>query len=240
MFKRAEIANNDAFDAGGHALGDGHAVRGAARRPTRARSCCSTTRPRWPIPKKAFTENPYAEAEVDLTFTGQGRPTMFGGEPDEPHEKPGEEFAKGHYEQLVAGTGTIRVGDGSGPSTASACATTRGVRATGRRPGTTAGSPRTSAATSASWGAASPAATATAPAAASSGRTASCTSATRSRSRTEYEGDDQYHETISAVLRSSRSDKEWKVSGRVMNLIPLRNRRTTPTATCWSPASARA
>ena len=36
---------------------------------------------------------------------------MFGGEPDEPHEKPGEEFAKGHYEQLVAGKGTIRVGD---------------------------------------------------------------------------------------------------------------------------------
>ena len=37
---------------------------------------------------------------------------MFGGEPDEPpREAPGEEFAKGHYEQLVAGTGTIRVGD---------------------------------------------------------------------------------------------------------------------------------
>ena len=36
---------------------------------------------------------------------------MFGGEPDEPHEKPGEEFAKGHYEQLIAGKGSIRVGD---------------------------------------------------------------------------------------------------------------------------------
>ena len=40
---------------------------------------------------------------MHLTFTGQGRPSMFGGEPDTPHEAPGEEFAKGHYEQLVAG-----------------------------------------------------------------------------------------------------------------------------------------
>ena len=32
-----------------------------------------------------------------------------------------------------------------------------------------------------------------------------------------------FHRTISAVLRSK--DKEWKVTGRVLNLIPLRNRR---------------
>ena len=36
---------------------------------------------------------------------------MFGGEPDTPHETPGEEFAKGHYEQLIAATGTIKVGE---------------------------------------------------------------------------------------------------------------------------------
>src|SRR4029079_8287704 len=60
---------------------------------------------------KAFTENPYSEADIDITFTGQGRASMFGGEPDEPHETPGEEFAKGHYEQLVAGSGRIRVGE---------------------------------------------------------------------------------------------------------------------------------
>ena len=62
-------------------------------------------------PKKAFTENPYAECEVRPHVHRAGSRDMFGGEPDEPHEKPGEEFAKGHYEQLVAGTGTIRVGD---------------------------------------------------------------------------------------------------------------------------------
>ena len=54
-------------------------------------------------PKAAFTSNPYAEAEVRLTYTRVS--DMFGGEPDEPHEKPGEEFAKGHYEQLIAGHG---------------------------------------------------------------------------------------------------------------------------------------
>ena len=36
---------------------------------------------------------------------------MFGGEPEESHEKPGEEFARGHYEQLVSATGVIKVGD---------------------------------------------------------------------------------------------------------------------------------
>ncbi len=36
---------------------------------------------------------------------------MFGGEPDEPAERPGEEFARGHYEQLVEATGTVQVGD---------------------------------------------------------------------------------------------------------------------------------
>ena len=52
-------------------------------------------------PKQAFTDNPYAECAVHLTFTGQGRPSMFGGEPDTPYEAPGEEFAKGHDEQRV-------------------------------------------------------------------------------------------------------------------------------------------
>jgi hypothetical protein len=36
---------------------------------------------------------------------------MFGGEPDQPVERPGEEFARGHYEQLVAASGTVEVGE---------------------------------------------------------------------------------------------------------------------------------
>ena len=42
---------------------------------------------------------------------------------------------------------------------------------------------------------------------------------------TEYEGDDAYHRRIGGRLRSSRSDREWRFEGEVLNLIPLRNRR---------------
>ena len=43
---------------------------------------------------------------------------------------------------------------------------------------------------------------------------------------TDWQGDDTYHQGISATLRSK--DKEWKVTGKVLNLIPLRNRRPDP------------
>jgi hypothetical protein len=35
-----------------------------------------------------------------------------------------------------------------------------------------------------------------------------------------------YHETIEAVARTT--EREYRITGKVMNLIPLRNRRTTP------------
>jgi len=43
---------------------------------------------------------------------------------------------------------------------------------------------------------------------------------------TEWQGEDTYHQSISATLRSA--DKEWKVTGKVLDLIPLRNRRPDP------------
>ena len=46
-------------------------------------------------PKAAFTNNPYAEAEVHLTFTGQGRPSMFGGEPDDTARDAGRGVRQG-------------------------------------------------------------------------------------------------------------------------------------------------
>jgi hypothetical protein len=45
---------------------------------------------------------------------------------------------------------------------------------------------------------------------------------------TEFEGDDTYHQRISGLLKSSRSEREWKFTGEVMDLIPLRNRRQDP------------
>ena len=172
-------------------------------------------------PKKAFTENPYADANVQLTYTGVS--TMFGGEPDTQHERPGEEFAKGHYEQLIAGCGEITVGDDTwevdgfglrdhswGPRYWQAPFYYRWLTANfgptfgfmgsrvARRdgPGTRGGFVWDGTAMHL------------------------CDSFEIS---TNWTGGDAYHDSIEAVLRSGQ--REWRVKGRVMTLIPLRNRR---------------
>jgi hypothetical protein len=43
-----------------------------------------------------------------------------------------------------------------------------------------------------------------------------------------FEGEDTYHQRVEGLLRSSRSNKEWRFNGEVMSLIPLRNRRQDP------------
>jgi hypothetical protein len=224
MFKRAEISSNDAFDAGG--------IRFDVIEPferldvTYAGKVVVLDDPlQMADPKKAFTENPYAECEVRIEYTGVS--AMFGGEPDEPHEKPGEEFAKGHYEQLIAGKGSIRVGDEEweidgfglrdhswGPRFWQAPWYYRWLTANfgpdfgfmgsrvARRDGegTRGGFV---------W---------------EDGQLHLCNDF---EIDTEWQGDDTYHQSISATLRS-REGKEWKVTGKVLDLIPLRNRRPDP------------
>ncbi len=227
VFKRPSISDNDAFDAGG--------MRWTVVTPfeelrvSYSGKVVVLDRPLEMIdPKVAFTSNPWAECEVELTLTGTGRESMFGGEPDQPHEKPGEEFAKGHYEQLVAGHGRIRVGDeeweiaGHGLRDHSWGARTwqapwyyrwltmnfgpdRGMMLSriARRdgPGTRGGFV---------W---------------EDGRLHLCDDAQIS---TVFSGEESYHSRIEAVLRSSASDREWRIAGEVLNLIPLRNRRVDP------------
>ena len=108
--------------------------------PTRARSSCSTTRSQMADPRAAFTVQPARRrARSTLTYT-RASPRCSAASPTSRVERPGEEFARGHYEQLVAATGTHHRRRTSAPrSTASGCATTAGARATGRRPGTTGG-----------------------------------------------------------------------------------------------------
>jgi len=108
MFRRPEVTTNDAFDAAG--------MRFDVVTPfeeLRVRYSGSVVVLTDPMamsdPKTAFTENPSATASVDLVFRGTSVP--FGGEPTESHERPGEEFARGHYEQLVGARGTGTVGD---------------------------------------------------------------------------------------------------------------------------------
>ncbi|HMX66570.1 MAG TPA: hypothetical protein PKX25_13435 [Microthrixaceae bacterium] len=120
MFRRADIDSNDRFDAGGATIDvvepfrtDVEHAEGAGGGRIDVGYHGQVVLLEEPLdmahPRRAFTENPYADARVQLTYEGISRP--FGGEPEERHERPGEEFAKGHYEQLVRGTGTIAVGD---------------------------------------------------------------------------------------------------------------------------------
>jgi hypothetical protein len=223
MYKRPEIDNNDAFDAGG--------IRFEVIEPFKRLDVSYYGKVvvlddplEMADPKKAFTENPYAECEVRIEYAGVS--DMFGGEPDEPHEKPGEEFARGHYEQLIAGNGSIRVGEEEwavdgfglrdhswGPRYWQAPWYYRWLTANfgpdfgfmgsrvARRDsqGTRGGFV---------W---------------QDGKLHLCRDFELT---TEWTGDDSYHQSISATLRSS--DQEWNVTGKVLNLIPLRNRRPDP------------
>jgi len=225
MYKRPEVTTNDAFDAAGMRFDvvepfeeltvryDGKVV--LLDQPLDMAD-----------PRAAFTENPYDEAHVDLVYRRAADP--FGGEPEESHEKPGEEFARGHYEQLVSATGTITVGDQSwvvdgfglrdhswGPRTWQAPWYYRWLTANvggdfgfmgsriARRDaeGTRGGFV---------W---------------EDGRIHLCHDF---EIATTWEGDERYHQGIEAVLRAKDAEgnpKEWRVTGKVLNLIPLRNRR---------------
>ena len=220
MYSRPKIANNDAFDAGG--------MKFEVLRPFE--ELCVSYEGKVVLldnplamadPKKAFTENPYSECKVQLTYTGVS--TMFGGEPDTPHERPGEEFAKGHYEQLIAGCGTIRVGDDTwdvdgfglrdhswGPRYWQAPYYYRWLTANF---GPSFGFMGSRVARRESDGT----------------RGGFVWDGTALHLCNDFEistswvGEDSYHDTIDCTLRSG--SQEWKVKGRVLSLIPLRNRR---------------
>jgi hypothetical protein len=223
MFKRPAVTDNDAFDAAGMRF---EVVEPFTTLTVRYRGHVVLLDDPLAMadPRAAFTGNPHVDGAVDLTYTG--RSAMFGGEPDQPHEKPGEEFARGHYEQLVEGSGTIAVGDERwdvqgyglrdhswGPRYWQAPWYYRWLTANfgpgfgfmgsriARRdnPGIRGGFV---------W---------------DGDRLHLCTDF---RIRSTWEGDDQYHRALEADLVTP--ERTWTVTGRVLNLIPLRNRRRHP------------
>jgi hypothetical protein len=220
MFRRPEVHHNHAFDAAG--------MRFCVVRPFDE----LTVDYDGPLvvlddplemadPKAAFTTNPSVPGAVHLRYTRVS--AMVGGEPDHRRERPGEEFARGHYEQLVAGQGSITVGQDTwavsgfglrdhswGPRYWQAPWYYRWLTANvdddfgfmgsriARRDGqgTRGGFV---------WEA---------------GTLHLCD---HFEIRTEWRGPDRYHAAIEATLRAK--DRSWHVRGDVVNLIPLRNRR---------------
>jgi hypothetical protein len=178
-------------------------------------------------PRTAFTTNPHVPCRVALTYRGVA--PMFGGEPEEHVERAGEEFARGHYEQLVAATGTIAVGDDS-------------VDVDGFGLRDHSWGPRY-------WQAPWYYRWLTANFGAGFGFMGSRIARRDSdgirggfvwdgtdlhlcddfRIRSEWDGEDRYHRIVEAELRAG--ERAWKVRGTVLSMIPLRNRRTAPDGT---------
>jgi hypothetical protein len=114
MFKRPRIDNNDAHDSGGLKF---EVIRPyQEHRITYEGKVCVLSRPReMADPKAAFESNPYAECRMDLRLEAAG--PAWGGEPEweegeeRPEIDPEKMFVRGHTEQHMAITGTIRVGE---------------------------------------------------------------------------------------------------------------------------------
>ncbi len=228
IFSRPKIENNDAFDAGGtrfkvitpfeelRTMYDGKVVM--------------LTEPlQMAHPRRAFTENPWVDAHVDLTHSGVS--PMYGGEPVNDEGTPLLKdhlggFARGHYEQHMAVKGTIRVGDEQwsvngfglrdhswGPRYWQAAWWYRWLTANfgsdfgfvvsiiASRDGTRRYAGMVL-------------------------RDGAYEHITDAKITTGCEGADQYHGTLRVTATTTNAT--YEITGKVMNLIPLRNRRTTP------------
>jgi hypothetical protein len=109
-FKRAPIDHNDAFEAGGmhfeviepsESLRTRYSGRVVELADARAMS----------DPSAAFRDSPKRKIELDLTHTAAG--PMYGGTKDsqEDGRDSDNQFAKAHYEQHMAVSGTLRIDD---------------------------------------------------------------------------------------------------------------------------------
>lgn len=117
VFKRPEIASNAAHDAGG--------LRFAVREPFvehhvtyRGHACMLTNPLEMAEPRAAFAANPFVPVDLDVRWLGLS--PVYGGEPRRRDgdrwvsvraEKAGQEFAKGHLEQHGRTVGTLAIGD---------------------------------------------------------------------------------------------------------------------------------
>ncbi|RIL05078.1 MAG: hypothetical protein DCC71_11675 [Proteobacteria bacterium] len=104
-FKRAEIADNARFEAGGMRF-ETEIPFEKLRASYRGKACRLAEPRAMNEPGRAFKENPFVPVSLDLAIAGVG--PMFGGEPTE-HREGEMEFARGHYEQHHRATGTLEI-----------------------------------------------------------------------------------------------------------------------------------
>jgi hypothetical protein len=228
MFKRPEIDNNDAFDAGGTRF---EVVTPFEElRTTYDGKVALLDDPLvMADPRKAFTESPYATAHVELTHRGVS--PMYGGEPVSDDGSALSQdysggFARGHYEQHMAVSGVIQVGDEEWQ-----------VDGFGLRDHSWG--PRY-------WQAPWYYRWLTANFGPDFGFVVSVVTAKDGNARiggmvlrdgkyehiheaqieTDWTGDDVYHRELRAIAKTDGGS--YEITGKVLNLIPLRNRRTTP------------
>jgi hypothetical protein len=228
MFGRPEIADNDAFDAGGMKF---EVVEPfvSLRTSYEGKVALLDEPLQMANPRKAFTENPWVDCSVTLDYRGIA--PMWGGEPVNDDgtplsEDPSEGFARGHYEQHVGTRGAIRVGDEEWSVDGS------GLRDHSWGPrfwqapwwyrwltmnfGDDAGfviSIVTARDGSQRIGGVAL-------------EDGEYRHIDRAEISTEWTGDESYHQKLRAVAHAG--DRSYEITGSVLNLIPLRNRRTSP------------
>lgn len=113
VYGRPEITSNDAMDAGGLRI-EVLTPFEHLRVTYRGRVCLLDEPRQMADPRRAFTENPMVDCVVDLDVRGVS--PMYGGKPvyedgSEIVQEAETSFAKAHYEQHIAVRGTIQVGD---------------------------------------------------------------------------------------------------------------------------------
>ncbi len=111
MFARPEGRTNAAFDGAGMNFEVTEPFKRAAVR-YRGKLCLMATPKDMADPASAFKNNPVLPATIDLDYEGVS--PMFGGEPvnadgSKLQLKAEESFARGHYEQHMAARGSIEV-----------------------------------------------------------------------------------------------------------------------------------
>jgi len=111
MFARPEGRSNDGFDGAGMAFRVSEPFKRVSVRY--AGKVCLLARPKeMADPAAAFKNNPLVACAIELDFEGVS--PMFGGEPvnadgSKIEQKAEASFARGHYEQHMAGRGSITV-----------------------------------------------------------------------------------------------------------------------------------